>query len=167
MRQYVFGHDYPLALLMWRALCAAASMSAMIEGDGDPRHGTHNGYGNLKCRCAACRAANTKHHAEYMARTGRRSKPTPYKKSKMKPVVPKTGMALKNRAAAHVSWANTEDPSARTAPARDAFMARFERQVDPDGKLSAAERTRRAEHARKAYFALLAIRSAEKRAASR
>lgn len=26
-------------------------------GDGDPRHGTRNGYGNLKCRCEPCRAA--------------------------------------------------------------------------------------------------------------
>ena len=23
----------------------------------DPRHGTTNGYGNMKCRCSACRAA--------------------------------------------------------------------------------------------------------------
>lgn len=25
----------------------------------DPRHGTYNGYVNLRCRCAACCAANT------------------------------------------------------------------------------------------------------------
>lgn len=25
----------------------------------DPRHGTTNGYGNLRCRCAACCRANT------------------------------------------------------------------------------------------------------------
>lgn len=24
----------------------------------DPRHGTYNGYSNLKCRCSRCRAAN-------------------------------------------------------------------------------------------------------------
>lgn len=29
----------------------------ITSGDGDPRHGTANGYGNLKCRCGACRAA--------------------------------------------------------------------------------------------------------------
>lgn len=25
----------------------------------DPRHGTYNGYSNLKCRCEPCRKANT------------------------------------------------------------------------------------------------------------
>ncbi len=29
----------------------------ITEGDGDPRHGTDNGYDNLRCRCPACRAA--------------------------------------------------------------------------------------------------------------
>jgi hypothetical protein len=42
-------------------------------------------------------------------------------------------------------------------------MARFERQVDPDGELSLQERARRAEHARKAYFTALALKSAEVR----
>lgn len=70
---------------------------------------------------------------------------------------------LKARAAAHTSWANTENRTARTAPARRAFLDRFERQVDPDGLLGAAERAARAEHARKAYFAALAAKSAQKR----
>lgn len=34
-------------------------------GDGDPRHGTVNGYGNLKCRCPECKAANTARLKEY------------------------------------------------------------------------------------------------------
>src|SRR3712207_5858286 len=59
------------------------------------------------------------------------------------------------RLAAHESWANTADPSARTAPARRALLDRFERQVDPEGVLSPAERARRAGHARKAYFTRL------------
>jgi hypothetical protein len=67
------------------------------------------------------------------------------------------------RLAAHESWANTADPSARTAPARRAMLDRFERQVDPDGVLSPAERARRAGHARKAYFARLSLRSAQAR----
>lgn len=67
------------------------------------------------------------------------------------------------RLAAHESWANTADPSARTAPARRAMLNRFERQIDPDGVLSPAERARRAGHARKAYFARLALRSAQAR----
>ncbi|MFG3619067.1 hypothetical protein [Nocardia sp. NPDC047654] len=65
--------------------------------------------------------------------------------------------------AAHESWARTEDRIARTAPARDAFLDRFERQVDPEGKLSPAERARRAESKRKAYFLRLALRSAQAR----
>ncbi len=67
------------------------------------------------------------------------------------------------RLAAHESWANTADPSARTAPARRVFLDRFERQVDPDGVLLPAERARRAGHARKAYFARLALLSAKAR----
>ena len=70
---------------------------------------------------------------------------------------------LTARMAAHQSWANTEDPSARTAPARQAALERFERQVDPDGILDSADRARRAEHARKAYFYRLALKSAQAR----
>lgn len=75
--------------------------------------------------------------------------------------------SLDARAAAHVSWANTVDPTARTEPARAAFERRFGKQVDPDGKLSAQERGRRAAQARKAYFAALAAKSAKARAARR
>ncbi|HUG31440.1 MAG TPA: hypothetical protein VMM14_00995 [Acidimicrobiia bacterium] len=50
-----------------------------------------------------------------------------------------------------------------TEPARKAFLERFEREVDPDGKLEPAERARRAEHARKAYFTRLALKSAQAR----
>lgn len=42
-------------------------------------------------------------------------------------------------------------------------MERFEKQVDPDGELDPAERARRAEHARKSYFAGLALKSAQAR----
>ncbi len=65
--------------------------------------------------------------------------------------------------ASHESWARTEDRAARTAPARKAMLARFERQVDPAGVLTPAERARRAEHARKAYYARLALKSAKSR----
>jgi hypothetical protein len=65
--------------------------------------------------------------------------------------------------AAHVSWAKTDDRSARTAPARRAALARFEDQVDPEDKLSAAERARRAEHALRAHMTRLALRSAQVR----
>lgn len=71
---------------------------------------------------------------------------------------------MQARAAAHLSWSRTPDPTARTAPARDAFLARFEQQVDPDGVLDAGERTRRALHARTAHMQMLAARSAQARA---
>jgi len=57
------------------------------------------------------------------------------------------------------------DPRETTAPARAAFLARFEHQVDPDGSLPDAERRRRAEAARKAHFTKLALRSAQARRA--
>jgi hypothetical protein len=65
--------------------------------------------------------------------------------------------------AAHESWSNTADPIARTAPGRAAAMARFERQVDPDGILPAAERARRAKHRQSAEMARLALKSAQAR----
>jgi hypothetical protein len=34
-----------------------ATVYRMSADDGDPRHGTRNGYSNLKCRCAECKAA--------------------------------------------------------------------------------------------------------------
>jgi hypothetical protein len=64
---------------------------------------------------------------------------------------------------AHISWARTEDRSARTANARNTFLNRFDKQVDPDGTLLPAERARRSVHARKAYFSRLALKSAQAR----
>ena len=69
--------------------------------------------------------------------------------------------------ASHESWARTDDRAARTAPARKAMLSRFEREVDPDGVLTAAERARRAEHARKAYYTRLALKSAQSRRRAR
>jgi hypothetical protein len=56
------------------------------------------------------------------------------------------------------------DTKALTAPARAAFNARFERDVDPDGVLPTLERKRRAIAARRLFFAKLAMRSAAARA---
>jgi hypothetical protein len=42
-------------------------------------------------------------------------------------------------------------------------MAKFEREVDPQGELSAAERARRAEYLRRSYFQQLALKSARSR----
>lgn len=68
--------------------------------------------------------------------------------------------SLRARIAAHELHAKG---GTNTAPAREAFLARFERQVDPEGVLHPDERARRAEHARKAYFAKLALASAKAR----
>lgn len=65
----------------------------------------------------------------------------------------------KARAAAYARWANEDDPVGATQTARDAFLQRFERQVDPDRRLTPHERARRAEAARKAYFHNLALKS--------
>ena len=72
------------------------------------------------------------------------------------------------RAAAYASWANTEDVAARLAPMHHGRqVGMFERQVDPDGVLSPAERARRAEAARKAHYAEMARRSLAARRAKR
>lgn len=70
--------------------------------------------------------------------------------------------SLRARLAAHTMHA-THDSRTTSAPGRQAFLARFEREVDPEGVLPEAERLRRAEHQRKAYFARLALASAKAR----
>lgn len=50
-----------------------------------------------------------------------------------------------------------------TKPARKAFLARFENEVDPDRVLPPGERERRAEAAKKAYFTRMALKSAQAR----
>lgn len=70
--------------------------------------------------------------------------------------------SLAARLAAHTLHSQV-DPTEHTAPARKAFLERFEKEVDPDGILSPDERARRAAHARKAYFTRLALKSAQAR----
>ena len=73
-----------------------------------------------------------------------------------------TQRSLRARIAAYSLHAS-HDPRETTKPARDAFLARFERDVDPDNRLSAAERRRRAEAAKRAYFTALALKSSKAR----
>ncbi len=63
--------------------------------------------------------------------------------------------SLRGRIAAHESWGNTPDRSARTAPARAALDAKFLDQAGGDPV--------RAEHLRRAYFQRLALKSAQSR----
>jgi hypothetical protein len=69
--------------------------------------------------------------------------------------------SLRGRKGAYTLHA-THDPKETTKPARAAFLARFE---PDDPGLTPAERARRAEMARKAYFAGLALKSAKARRA--
>jgi hypothetical protein len=62
-------------------------------------------------------------------------------------------------------WAFIEDPAAQTANARAKFLDRFEKEADPDNRLSAEERSKRAERLRRAYFKELAAKSAAVRRA--
>jgi hypothetical protein len=70
--------------------------------------------------------------------------------------------SMRARLAAQSRWAK-EDPTPTVTKARAAFMARFENDVDPDRVLNEAERQRRAESARKAYFTRLALKSSQAR----
>lgn len=62
---------------------------------------------------------------------------------------------LRAEIAAHMSWANTENRSARTAPARRALDERFLAEAGGDPV--------RAAHLRKAYYQRLALKSAQSR----
>lgn len=63
-------------------------------------------------------------------------------------------------------WSQTPDRAAHTAPARAAFMAKFEREVDPDGIYDSKTRAEMAEYRIKEHFARLAkLKAAKARAA--
>lgn len=64
-------------------------------------------------------------------------------------------MRAMGRIGAHASWGKTKDRSARTAPARAALDRKFLDEAEGDPV--------RAEHLRKAYFARLALKSAQSR----
>ena len=74
--------------------------------------------------------------------------------------------SLRARLAAYAMHAQ-HDTRRTSANGRAAFLARFEADVDPDGRLDPEERRRRAEHARSAYFARLALASVAARRARR
>jgi hypothetical protein len=46
--------------------------------------------------------------------------------------------SLRARVAAHTRWAQTPDRAAATASARQVFLDRFDREVDPDGSRKAS-----------------------------
>lgn len=74
-----------------------------------------------------------------------------------------TEISARARLGAHTRWAQEADRTAATEPARAGFLAKFERQVDPDGVLDPRERSIRAEHARKAHMQRLSMAAAKAR----
>lgn len=70
--------------------------------------------------------------------------------------------SMRARIAAYTLHSKT-DGRDLTTRARQAFLDRFERAVDPAGTLAPAERCRRAAAARKAYFTSLALQSSRAR----
>lgn len=75
--------------------------------------------------------------------------------------------SLRGRKGAHAMHSR-HDSRAVSQPARDASPGSdryWEEQVDPEGLLDPKERTRRASHAKKSYFAGLALASAKVRRA--
>ena len=77
-----------------------------------------------------------------------------------------TERSMRARIAAHTLHSKV-DSRQHTEPARRAFLSRFEKQVDPDGTLPEAERLRRAEHAKQAYFTALSYKAARARSQRR
>ena len=74
--------------------------------------------------------------------------------------------SLRARLAAYALHAQ-HDPRETTANGRAAFLARFDREVDPEGLLEPDERRRRAERARRAYFPRLSLTAVKARQAKR
>lgn len=71
--------------------------------------------------------------------------------------------SLRARAAAYTKWAFVSDRTAATEVARRAARDRFAKLVDPDGVLPEGERAKRADMARRAFYADMARKSAASR----
>ena len=65
--------------------------------------------------------------------------------------------AERARTAANARWAKEPDLLKATAPGLKAMMEHFENQVDPERKLSAKERRKRAENARKEHLSRIRL----------
>ncbi len=75
------------------------------------------------------------------------------------PEVSPAELSLAGRIAAHASWAHTPDRTARTAPGRAAFDAKFLAMADGDPV--------RADHLRRAHYTRMSLRSAQARRRAR
>jgi hypothetical protein len=77
-----------------------------------------------------------------------------------------TDRSLVAKIAANSRWSR-EDPTEQGRRMRAGLDAKFLREVDPNNELPEAERLRRLECARRAYFQRLALASAKARRAKR
>jgi hypothetical protein len=80
--------------------------------------------------------------------------------------MPKTTKSLPHQIAANTRWAK-EDPAKQGQILRAGLEKRFLDEVDPERKLPEAERQRRADNARKAFYQRLALASVKARQARR
>jgi hypothetical protein len=80
--------------------------------------------------------------------------------------MPKTTKSLPHQIAANARWSK-EDPTQQGQILRAGLEKRFLDEVDPDRVLPEAERQRRAENARKAFYQRLALASVKARQARR
>lgn len=80
---------------------------------------------------------------------------TPDRRTREHSALTPTQRSQRARIAALARHSRTDGRDA-TQPAREAFLARFERQVDPDGRLDPQERARRAEAAKREHFQRMA-----------
>jgi hypothetical protein len=71
--------------------------------------------------------------------------------------------SMRARLAAHARW-KREDPTETARKGQRGLLARFEREVDPEGQLPEAERQRRAKQALKEHMTRLAFASSRARA---
>ena len=80
-----------------------------------------------------------------------------------------TGLTAEQRRlrAKAAALAQAAQGKTNTKAGTEAFLARFERQVDPEGILSPEERARRAGFARRSHMASLQLRSSLARAKAR
>lgn len=70
---------------------------------------------------------------------------------------------MRAKLAAHTRWSREGSREEATRKARERFEQSFEDKVDPERKLPPQERARLAEHAKKAHFYRMAMKSVEAR----
>jgi hypothetical protein len=76
-------------------------------------------------------------------------------------------MAASRKVAAQIAaltrWAHERNPATALHPAREGFLAKLEREVDPNGEMRPEERRAGAERLRAAHMKRIAVKSAEAR----